>query len=91
MLICFQGQIVLTIYDNNRSTLSSEQCFATHLLIANSLYEEKNYNEAEVYYQKALIIRKQIEIRTENISNIIEKFSEVEIKYRIAKCFIENR
>lgn len=58
--------------------------------MANSLYEDKHFKESEIFYQKALIIRKQLEPRIEEIP-IIEKFTEVEIKYRIAKCLVENR
>ena len=79
------------MYENNRASLSPEQYFVTHIVVSIALWEEKQYREAEIYFQKSLLIRKQLEPRIEDIIPIIEKFTEVEIKYRIAKCMLENR
>lgn len=67
-----------------------------HYEISNcSLWETKNYSEALKQYELATIVRRQQLFKDpnykfhQNILDIVEKFTEVELKFRTAKCMVE--
>lgn len=54
----------------------------------------KNYSESQKQFETAALMRRQLlkdpKIST-NLLELIEKFSEIELKFRIAKCLFENQ
>lgn len=58
-----------------------------------SLWETKSYGEAQKQFETAILIRRQLkEVKiSQGLLEIIEKFGEVELKFRIAKCMVENQ
>lgn len=71
------------------------RCCALHLLTVSfyfSLWEMKNYCEAQKQYETAIILRRQLqEHKLTATYEIIERYSEVELKFRVAKCLVENQ
>lgn len=57
-----------------------------------SLWETKNYSEAQKQFETAIVIRRQLvkdhKLPT-NLLEIIDKNTEIELKFRIAKCLVE--
>lgn len=52
----------------------------------------KNYCEAQKQYETAIILRRQLqEHKLTATYEIIERYSEVELKFRVAKCLVENQ
>lgn len=54
----------------------------------------KNYSEAQKQFDTAILMRRQLpkdhKINA-NLLDIIDKFTEIELKFRIAKCLVENQ
>jgi anaphase-promoting complex subunit 7 len=60
-----------------------------------SLWEIKNYCEAQKQFESAAILRRQLQKSDQkihpNVFELIDKYSEIELKFRIAKCMVENQ
>lgn len=60
--------------------------------ILNSLWEMKHYSEAQKQYETAILMRRQIlkdQKLPPSVAEIMEKFTDIELKFRIAKCMVE--
>lgn len=58
------------------------------------LCEMKNYGEAHEQFKTAIIMRRQLQTPGKlapNLTEIIDKFTEIELKYRMAKCLVDNQ
>lgn len=54
----------------------------------------KNYTEAQKQYEMAILVRRQLTKEHKmppNLLELIDKYSEVELKFRVAKCMVENQ
>lgn len=54
----------------------------------------KNYTEAQKQYEMAILIRKQLPKDHKMppiVQELVEKYSDVELKFRVAKCMVENQ
>lgn len=52
----------------------------------------KNYSEAQKNYENAILIRRQLkDHKVPSLIEIIERFTEIELKFKIAKCMFENQ
>jgi anaphase-promoting complex subunit 7 len=73
--------------------LKQEEIFTAIVIAGCSLWEMKSYSEAQKQFETATICRRQIKDQkiTSNVLEIVEKFSEVELKFRAAKCMVENQ
>lgn len=87
------SNLILAVYDNNRAILSPQQHFYTLIYYAESLFHEHQYREAEGVFRQALqskrILPKTKSPGNKSVENPSDIFSEVEIKYKTAKCLIE--
>lgn len=77
--------------------LSTFELFSTCVINADSLYEMKHYREAHENYERSLHIRRQfpkdvlVNIReNEYVQALIEKFSDIEIRFKMAKWCLYN-
>ncbi|KAG5683468.1 hypothetical protein PVAND_012746 [Polypedilum vanderplanki] len=76
--------------------ITQDVLFCVYIINANSLWEMKHYMESQRQYEAAMFV--SIESQTNNYSvqdreiilGIFDNFTEVELKFRIAKCLIEN-
>lgn len=70
--------------------LIPEQYFLLQIYTADSHFHRKQYRKAEHIYRIALVARKSIikgkTAMSLNFENLVEKFSELEIRYKIALC-----
>ncbi|CAO1399161.1 unnamed protein product [Diamesa hyperborea] len=82
----------LTLSSPKRNNLTQDELFSTIIINALSLYDMKYYKESADNYEKALMVRKQIQILKTNeiTAEFFEKYQESEIKFNIAKCYVEN-
>lgn len=74
--------------------LKQDELFSTLIVSACSLWELKNYCEAQKQFETSLVIRRQLPKDQKvvlNVMEIIDRFTEIEIKFRIAKCMVENQ
>lgn len=90
--------MILSIYEQNRSFLSPQEHFCTLIYHAESLYNEHKYREAEVIFRQAMQARKVLKLKSvtgmspkslDIRDNISDFYTEVEIKYKRAKCLVE--
>jgi hypothetical protein len=68
--------------------LQESELFSVVCLNASSLFEMKNYTEAQSQYETAVLMRRQLTKENKTVANvqeIINKFTEIELKFRIAK------
>ncbi|XP_065078088.1 anaphase-promoting complex subunit 7 [Ochlerotatus camptorhynchus] len=87
------SNLILAVFENNRAILTPQQHFYTLIYYAESLFHEHQYREAEGIFRQSLQAKRMLpKIKspgsktTENPPDI---FSEVEIKYKTARCLIE--
>lgn len=88
------SQLILTMQNQNRSVLTSPEVFLVQIILGISLKEEKSFKEATEVFEKAIVIRKQLPkvIVNDNVADtFVEKYNEAEIKFQIAKCFLESK
>lgn len=88
------ANLILAVYENNRSILSQQQHFCTLIYYAESLFHMSEYREAEGVYRQALQAKRMLPKTKSPASKQVSEtpsdiFSEVEIKYKTAKCLIE--
>lgn len=88
--------ILAQFYQTNPAyfNLTQEELFSTYVLSASSLWELKNYSEAQKLFETAILMRRQFpkdhKIST-SLIELIEKFTEIELKFQVAKCMVENQ
>ncbi|XP_053670446.1 anaphase-promoting complex subunit 7 [Anopheles nili] len=93
------ASLLLSIYDQNRATLNPQEHLATLVYYAESLFHERRFREAETIYRQALQLKRLI---TKNKSptckappgqlfGTVDLQSEVELKYKTARCLIEMK
>lgn len=64
----------------------------THCIF--SLWEMKHYSEAQSNYESAMLLRRHLpkdQKATPALADIIDKFTDIELKFRTAKCMVENQ
>ncbi|XP_055642307.1 anaphase-promoting complex subunit 7 [Toxorhynchites rutilus septentrionalis] len=87
------SNLILAIYENNKVILTPQQHFSTLIYYAESLFQDNEFREAEVIYRQALQAKRMLSKTKSSENKITENsspiFSEVEIKYKTAKCLIE--
>lgn len=72
--------------------LTPQEHFQTLIFYAESLYNERQYREAEGIFRQALNAKKlSTKSKGSNKSEPHDPHSETEIKYKIAKCLVENK
>ncbi|XP_070509627.1 anaphase-promoting complex subunit 7 [Chironomus tepperi] len=82
--------------------LTPEILIVVYIINGNSLWEMKHYTEAQKQFEEALLLRKALidplnfnytkDVKDQSIIlGVIENFNENELKYRIAKCQVENQ
>lgn len=85
-----QANLVLSVYESNRALLTPQEHFQTLIYYAESLYNEHQYREAESIFRQAMHAKKLLtKPKGSNKSEAPDPYSEVEIKYKIAKCLLE--
>ncbi|XP_055614250.1 anaphase-promoting complex subunit 7 [Uranotaenia lowii] len=85
--------MILSVFETNRAILAPQQHFYTLIYYAESLYQEHQYREAEGIFRQALQAKRLLPKAKSPGGKVIENptdiFSEVEIKFKTAKCLIE--
>ncbi|CAG9799763.1 unnamed protein product [Chironomus riparius] len=82
--------------------LTPEILIVVYIINGNSLWEMKHYTESQKQFEEALLLRKALidpaninytkDVKDQSIIlGVIENFNENELKYRIAKCQVENQ
>ncbi|CAG9811331.1 unnamed protein product [Chironomus riparius] len=82
--------------------VTPEILIVVYIINGNSLWEMKHYTESQKQYEEALLLRKALidpvninytkDVKDQSIIlGVIENFNESELKYRIAKCQVENQ
>lgn len=58
-----------------------------------SLWEMKSYSEAQKQYETAILLRRQLHehLKMTSTYEIIERYSEIDLKFRVAKCLVESQ
>uniref|UniRef100_A0A182N6V6 Uncharacterized protein n=1 Tax=Anopheles dirus TaxID=7168 RepID=A0A182N6V6_9DIPT len=94
------ANLILSIYDSNRATLSPQEHFGTLVFYAESLFHERRFREAETVYRQALQLKRLLtKSKSPNcktnvpgpVPGQVDLQSEVELKYKTARCLIEMR
>uniref|UniRef100_A0A182QU82 Uncharacterized protein n=1 Tax=Anopheles farauti TaxID=69004 RepID=A0A182QU82_9DIPT len=96
------ANLILSIYDTNRATLSPQEHFGTLVYYAESLFHERRFREAETIYRQALQLKRLLaKNKSPNCKTTapgpgpgpgpVDLQSEVELKYKTARCLIEMR
>lgn len=81
--------MILAIFETNRAIITPQEHFQTLVFYGESLYQDGLYREAENVYRQAMHAKKLLtKARPKTESNNVI-YSEVEIKYKIAKCLVE--
>lgn len=87
------SNLILAVFENNRSILTQQQHFNTLVYYAESLFHMSEFREAEGVYRQALQAKRMLPKTKSPASKVSETpsdiFSEVEIKFKTAKCLIE--
>ncbi|XP_055548576.1 anaphase-promoting complex subunit 7 isoform X1 [Wyeomyia smithii] len=87
------ANLILAVYENNRGILTPQEYFCVLIYYAESLFHEHQYREAEGIFKQALqarrILPKPKSLGNKTEGNCSDVFSEVEIKFKTAKCMIE--
>nr|XP_019533517.2 anaphase-promoting complex subunit 7 [Aedes albopictus] len=87
------SNLILAVFESNRAILTPQQHFSTLVYYAESLFHEHQYREAEGIYRQALqakrILPKAKSPSGKGCEGPPDIFSEVEIKYKTARCLIE--
>lgn len=87
------ANLILAIYEHNRSILTQQQHFYTLIYYAESLFHMSEFREAEGVYRQALQAKRMLPKTKSPAGKVSDTpsdiFSEVEIKYKTAKCLIE--
>jgi anaphase-promoting complex subunit 7 len=90
------AHILAQFYQTNPAFfhLSQEELFAIYVLNASCLWEMKNYTEAQKLYERSILMRRQFPKEhkiSQNLVATFEKFTEIELKFKVAKCMVENQ
>ncbi|XP_067636924.1 anaphase-promoting complex subunit 7 [Eurosta solidaginis] len=85
------ASLLTTLLQNDRTISTPEMEYNVLLFSANSLYYERNYRQAAKQFEAALLLRK-IMLRFKNAQLVSlevtqEQFSELETRFRLAKCY----
>lgn len=84
------ANLILAICNTNRTLITPQEHFQVLIFYAESLYHEHQYREAENVYRQALHSKKLLtKLKSTNKNEATDIYSEVEIKYKIAKCLVE--
>lgn len=85
------AHLILAVHENNRNILHPQEHFQTLVYYAESLYQEHQYREAEGVFRQALQAKRILPKGKSPAGKLLEVaiFSEVEIKYKTARCLIE--
>ncbi|ETN64398.1 anaphase promoting complex 7 [Anopheles darlingi] len=88
------ANLILAIYETNRAILSPQDHLGTLVYYAESLYHERQFREAETVYRQALQLKRLLtKSKSPNGKPLppgqLDLQSEVELKYKTAKCLIE--
>ncbi|XP_058130004.1 anaphase-promoting complex subunit 7 [Anopheles ziemanni] len=87
------SNLLLSIYETNRAILSAQEHFSTLVYYAESLYHERRFREAETIYRQALQVKRVLSRNKVGllVPVDVDLQSEVELKYKTAKCLIEMK
>uniref|UniRef100_A0A182VQD6 Uncharacterized protein n=1 Tax=Anopheles minimus TaxID=112268 RepID=A0A182VQD6_9DIPT len=93
------ANLLLSIYDTNRATLSPQEHFGTLVYYAESLFHERRFREAETVYRQALQLKRLLtknkspncKTTPGHVPGQVDLQSEVELKYKTARCLIEMK
>ncbi|KFB35444.1 AGAP003902-PA-like protein [Anopheles sinensis] len=87
------SNLILSIYETNRAILSAQEHFSTLVYYAESLYHERRFREAETIYRQALQVKRVLSRNKVGplVPVDVDLHSEVELKYKTAKCLIEMK
>lgn len=94
-----QANLIISIYDTNRATLSPQEHFGTLVYYAESLFHERRFREAETIYRQALQLKRLLtknkspncKTTAGSVPGPVDLQSEVELKYKTARCLIEMK
>uniref|UniRef100_A0A182TYW9 Anaphase-promoting complex subunit 7 n=1 Tax=Anopheles melas TaxID=34690 RepID=A0A182TYW9_9DIPT len=93
------ANLIISIYDTNRATLSPQEHFGTLVYYAESLFHERRFREAETIYRQTLQLKRLLtknkspncKTTAGSVPGPVDLQSEVELKYKTARCLIEMK